>query len=129
MSLQSGNVRFNFSNHFVLFILETRLSRIKPFESTTVAVRELTEFLKSNVLSPIISNLSCVDLNNVLFRCKEEEGGVYSIPNYGEMVYTGLQGIASILDNIAINNDLGHPVCQNLRSGDWLMGMTYLRFK
>lgn len=29
-------------------------------------------------------------------------------------------GIVSVLSEITINNDLGHPVCANLRAGNWL---------
>lgn len=25
------------------------------------------------------------------------------------------------MDTIALNNDLGHPICHNLRAGDWLI--------
>ena len=49
-------------------------------------------------LHQIISKLSLTDLNRVLFHCDQEEqdegngGGVYNVPNYGPLVYCGLQG-------------------------------------
>lgn len=30
-------------------------------------------------------------------------------------------GLISVFANIRPNNDLGHPVCANLRQGDWLI--------
>lgn len=33
------------------------------------------------------------------------------------------------METIAFNNDLGHPICQNLREGDWLMDYTANRLK
>lgn len=33
------------------------------------------------------------------------------------------------METIAFNNDLGHPICQNLREGDWLMEYTANRLK
>ena len=71
-------------------------------------------------------SLSLVDLNFVLYRCDAEErdfsggrDGVYTIPNYGPLVYAGLQGWWSIVRNIVRDNDLGHPLCNHLRQGQW----------
>ncbi|KAI1369397.1 glucanotransferase domain of glycogen debranching enzyme-domain-containing protein [Xylaria arbuscula] len=73
-----------------------------------------------------MSELDLVDLNFLLYRCEAEErdgsdgkDGVYEIPNYGKLVYAGLQGWWSILKDIIKENDLGHPLCQNLRDGLW----------
>ena len=72
------------------------------------------------------NQLDLVDLNFVLYRCEPEErdfsggrDGVYSIPNYGSLVYAGLQGWWSVLRDVIQNNDLGHPICNHLRDGQW----------
>lgn len=33
------------------------------------------------------------------------------------------------MDQIAFTNDLGHPICDNLREGDWLVEYTVKRLK
>ncbi|KAK8757967.1 hypothetical protein V5799_004401 [Amblyomma americanum] len=78
-------------------------------------------------IAAIAKALSLSDLNRVLFRAECEEnaenrgGGAYNFPRHGSLVYCGLQGVMSLLSEIRIKNDLGHPVCDNLRVGDWLM--------
>ncbi|KAK4992236.1 bifunctional 4-alpha-glucanotransferase/amylo-alpha-1,6-glucosidase [Elasticomyces elasticus] len=71
---------------------------------------------------------SLTDLNFILYRCEPEErdssngkDGVYAIPNYGPLVYAGLQGWWSVLRDVAANNDLGHPICNHLREGQWAL--------
>lgn len=68
------------------------------------------------------------DLNAVLYRSEPEErvssggsSGSYTIPGYGPMVYCGLQGWQSVLRDVVANNDLGHPICDHLRSGQWAL--------
>ncbi|CAN8004123.1 unnamed protein product, partial [Ixodes hexagonus] len=78
-------------------------------------------------LASIAAALTLSDLNRVLFRadCEERaEGrncGAYSFHRFGTLVYCGLQGLMSVLSEVRSKNDLGHPMCDNLRAGDWLM--------
>ncbi|XP_033736885.1 glycogen debranching enzyme-like [Pecten maximus] len=80
---------------------------------------------KSN-FQAIVGKLTLSDLNRVLYRCDPEERddgkgfGSYDIPQYGQMVYCGLRGLMAVLSSIRSQNDLGHPLCNNLRNGDWL---------
>jgi glycogen debranching enzyme len=73
-------------------------------------------------------HLSLIDLNSVLYKCEPEErdsssgqDGVYNIPGYGSLVYAGLQGWWSVVEPIVRKNDLGHPLCDHLRQGQWAM--------
>nr|XP_057917611.1 glycogen debranching enzyme isoform X2 [Doryrhamphus excisus] len=76
-------------------------------------------------LAQLMSKLSLADMNVLLFRCDSEEqedgGGCYNIPGWMALKYAGLQGLMSVFADIRANNDLGHPVCSNLRQGDWLI--------
>ncbi|KAL5487406.1 hypothetical protein EMCRGX_G020000 [Ephydatia muelleri] len=111
--------------------------RVELFPEACAAVQFIRSFLKKDTntcdgsnlrdkLEDICSKLSLLDLNYVLYRCDSEErdegkgGGVYNVPGAGDMVYCGIQGVVSMVTGIRDNNDLGHPLCDNLRSGDWL---------
>ncbi|KAL1963499.1 hypothetical protein VTN77DRAFT_8080 [Rasamsonia byssochlamydoides] len=87
----------------------------------------LDNFITSGA-SEAFADLNLVDLNFVLYRCEAEErdatdgqDGVYNIPNYGLLVYAGLQGWWSVLENIIKYNELGHPLCDHLRQGQWAL--------
>ena len=80
------------------------------------------------------STLDVVDLNIVLFRADGEErdatggrDGTYNIPDYGQLVYCGLEGFMHPLRHIMRTNDLGHPLCSHLRNGAWAMDYVYER--
>ncbi|KAF7653347.1 hypothetical protein LDENG_00084160 [Lucifuga dentata] len=76
-------------------------------------------------LAQLMSKLTLADLNILLFRCDSEEqedgGGCYNIPGWESLKYAGLQGLMSVLADVRPSNDLGHPLCANLRQGDWLI--------
>ncbi|EON97811.1 putative glycogen debranching enzyme protein [Phaeoacremonium minimum UCRPA7] len=72
--------------------------------------------------------LDLIDLNFLLYRCEAEErdgsdgnDGVYDVPGYGKLVYAGLQGWWSVMKDVIKDNNLAHPMCQNLRDGQWAL--------
>lgn len=72
--------------------------------------------------------LDLIDLNFLLYRCDAEErdsssgrDGVYNIPRHGPLVYAGLQGWWSVVEPIVRRNELGHPLCDHLRQGQWAL--------
>jgi glycogen debranching enzyme len=83
----------------------------------------------------VVRGLDLLAINAILYRCENEEvastggDGVYNVPNYGKLVYAGLQGFMSVLKPIIANNDLGHPLCDNLRAGPWALDYTIHRLK
>lgn len=104
-----------------------------PFIKQSVA--ELKSCLVNNPnakvdIDRILSRLNFDELNILLYRCSTEEtdeqieSDVYTIPNYGPLVYCGLQGFVNVLERERVKNNLGHPMFQNLRQGDWMM--TYI---
>ena len=86
-------------------------------------------------LAAAVGDLDLLDLNYALYRCDQEErddghgGGAYVVPGAGAFVYCGLEGIMSMMKAVRDNNDLGHPLCDNLRSGDWLAGYSVNRLR
>ncbi|ODN03632.1 Glycogen debranching enzyme, partial [Orchesella cincta] len=101
--------------------------KILPPSSIVKALESLRSLLAPESVKKVTDSLSLRDLNKVLYRCEEEEKedtgyGAYDIPNFGKLVYCGLQGINSVMmSGIRSGNDLGHPVCDNLRGGNWIM--------
>lgn len=73
-------------------------------------------------------DLDLYDLNALMYRAEPEERdasdgkeGVYNIPNYGNLVYSGFEGWISVLKNVIWKNDLAHPLCDHLRDGEWAL--------
>ena len=79
--------------------------------------------------------LDLVDLNTVLHRADGEErdatggDGTYTIPNYGSLVYCGLEGWMHPLRQIMESNDLGHSLCEHLRQGTWSLNYVVHRLE
>ena len=80
-------------------------------------------------------NLTLVELNVMLHRESEEEkdatgesfAGSYGIPDGEGLKYCGLEGWMHPLRHIMTTNDLGHPLCHNLRAGTWAFDYVYER--
>ncbi|CAD8185334.1 unnamed protein product [Paramecium octaurelia] len=70
--------------------------------------------------------LSSSQLNYLLFMSEPEERdknntGLYFIPNYRQLIYAGFSGPRSATREAQTVNNLAHPICENLRSGNWLL--------
>ncbi|XP_030259205.1 glycogen debranching enzyme isoform X2 [Sparus aurata] len=106
-------------------VLRFYLSQFSPKYRRGSVMEENPPEALQKPLAQLMSKLTLADLNILLFRCDSEEqedgGGCYSIPGWETLKYAGLQGLMSVLADIRPNNDLGHPVCANLRQGDWLI--------
>lgn len=102
-------------------------------------------FLWGLELKRALEPLTLQKLNYVLFNCEKEEQSeyresAYDIPGFGKLVYCGLQGRSSVTDFVCLGirplikkiqetNDLGHPLCGNLRAGNWLPEYIVKRLK
>ncbi|KAJ5115314.1 hypothetical protein NUU61_001073 [Penicillium alfredii] len=129
-SLESIKIEEN-GNDVTISVLDTFApGSIALFETSIPGAKHadgLDNYIKSGV-DEAFSELSLIDLNFVLYRCEAEErdfsdgnDGVYSIPNHGPLIYAGLQGWWSVLEDIIKYNQLGHPLCDHLRQGQWAL--------
>lgn len=90
---------------FLVGIFYFQLFRASLPESVQNAIKTVRNLIdtfsltKPTSLNTIISKMSLSDLNRALYRCDQEERdegygfNTYNIPNFGSMVYAGLQGI------------------------------------
>ena len=117
-------------------LVQSACSAVQLIRSFLGREKTVTEGINWKLeLEETVGHLDLLDLNYALYRCDAEErdegqgGGIYVVPGAGAFVYCGLEGIMSMLTTVRDNNDLGHPICDNLRSGDWLAGYTLNRLK
>ncbi|XP_070709042.1 glycogen debranching enzyme-like isoform X1 [Pempheris klunzingeri] len=105
--------------------LRRHLIQFSPQYQTDSLSDHSTPPVLTKPLKTIMSRLTLADMNTLLYRCDAEEredgGGCYNIPSWIPLNYGGLQGLMSVMAEIRPENDLGHPLCDNLRQGDWMM--------
>ncbi|XP_031163660.1 glycogen debranching enzyme-like isoform X1 [Sander lucioperca] len=105
--------------------LRHHLIQFSPQYQTGSLAEHSTPSILTEPLRIIMSKLTLADMNILLYRCDAEEredgGGCYNIPSWLPLNYGGLQGLMSVMAEIRPKNYLGHPLCDNLRQGDWLM--------
>ena len=114
---------------FTLFPGSVCVVKVQPAPQVTSAIRHLSS-LQFDLEG--LEGLDLLDMNYVMYRCELEEqsdgcGGVYAVPGHGPLPYAGVAGFAGLLDEIAGSNDLGHPLCVNLREGWWAADYTVNR--
>ncbi|XP_076807276.1 glycogen debranching enzyme-like [Clavelina lepadiformis] len=115
--------------------------RVKMLESADKGINGIRKIISAlshdekSGFDDIVSGLDLHVLNRVLFHCKEEELsdglgiGAYGIPGWEDLRYCGIAGIAFPIARIRDGNDVGHPICTNLREGNWLMDYISMRLQ
>uniref|UniRef100_A0A672NX71 Glycogen debranching enzyme n=1 Tax=Sinocyclocheilus grahami TaxID=75366 RepID=A0A672NX71_SINGR len=98
-------------------VLRHHLIQFNPlYKAGSLPDPNTPDILKSP-LTQIMSKMTLADMNILMFRCdaeeKEDGGGCYNIPNKTCLL--------SVMADIRPKNDLGHPFCDNLRQGDWMI--------
>ena len=108
------------------------------------SLTELTELPVLNEVPFILSltrtewRLILVKLSGRIFSCASLHHMLISVPLWGHdyqncnysfviRIHSYLTGVISVLATVRQFNDLGHPLCRNLRDGDWLMDYTVSR--
>jgi hypothetical protein len=98
-------------------IVVLQVSLLPQFHQTIVNIQQLINQFSNptSQFNQVVKELRLVDLERVLYRSSVEEKSdgkgfdVYSIPDYGKFVYSGLQGQISLLEKILSHNELKHP--------------------
>ncbi|CAI4224223.1 unnamed protein product [Auanema sp. JU1783] len=111
--------------------------KVRLADDQLAAINEIRDILSRNRITELLNELEALtllDFNHLLFCCSQEDQvnvGVnpYDVPNFGTFVYGGLHGIVTVLKKIRESNDLGHPLCSNIRDGLWLVGFIVNRLR
>ncbi|KAI3406672.2 GDB1 [Candida oxycetoniae] len=128
-NIEEPSVEYNNNGDSIIKVNSSFLpGSISVFSTEIPGVnKQLDEYVKRGAIEAS-KELDLYDLNNLLYRCSPEEldassgkEDVYDIPGYGRLVYAGLEGWQGALKSIIWSNDLGSPICDHLRSGDWAL--------
>lgn len=108
----------------------------KDFPAGSIAIFEtqqngvdlsLDHFIRSGAMLAT-ANVTLQSLNPILYHaaseeldCSEGKESTYNVPAIGNLVYCGLQGWIAELRAIVFDNDLAHPLSENLREGTWAL--------
>jgi glycogen debranching enzyme len=102
-----------------------------PAEVSIKARQELYASLLPSCKAAL-ANVTLTDLNIILYRCAPEERsttdtGAYNFPGWRATTYCGLAGVHQLM--LDSNGDLGSPIYQHLREGNWLMSYCWQRLE
>lgn len=106
-----------------LCIFKTELHSQNSLEALNLIYEELKYDYKT-----IFSEASLESLNHLLWRCSSEEldvsgnkRNIYEVPQFKPFTYAGIGGLVIEFIKLINKNNLGHEICNNIRSGDWLI--------
>jgi glycogen debranching enzyme len=118
-------------------IIVLEISVLKQINQSLINIQQLINQFSNptSQFNSIVKELTLIDLERILYRSSIEEQSdgkgfdVYTIPDYGQLIYSGIYGIIPILNKIRLENDLKHPFINNLKQGNWFIDYTANRLK
>eukprot|EP01126_Amoeba_proteus_P057080 TRINITY_DN7241_c0_g1_i1.p1 TRINITY_DN7241_c0_g1~~TRINITY_DN7241_c0_g1_i1.p1 ORF type:complete len:799 (-),score=155.53 TRINITY_DN7241_c0_g1_i1:88-2484(-) len=98
-------------------------------EKSEHVIKSLSALDNDQMIYSCFQKITSVDFQYLLFSSNPEERthsgrGTYHVDGIGDFPYAGIAGVVPYLQNIRSTYDLGHPLCNNLRQGNWLMDYT-----
>lgn len=129
--LVESNSDIQLPNHILNY--DECIERIKntPNDIASLPFKQ-EEKLSITMLKEYLANpqIDLAAFNILLYRCDNEERdvskgqrGIYGVKDT-EICFAGIAGICIPLKKIIKYNDMGHPIFNNLREGNWLMDYT-----
>lgn len=110
--------------------LENQHLRIVPGSATIIFQKcKNLQFYHAphlEALKNALKKFSISTLAQILFSCENEEKfrsgrGMYGLVNGEKLIFSGLYGFLGLAKHLIKNDDLGHPVFENIRQGNWLL--------
>ncbi|CEM21760.1 unnamed protein product [Vitrella brassicaformis CCMP3155] len=79
-------------------------------------------------ITEVMKGVPLTSISRLLYSCDNEEKdrtygkrGVYDVPGHGPLPYCGICGVIPILEEVRRTHNLNHPLCVNVREGDWML--------
>ncbi|KAK6199377.1 glycogen debranching enzyme [Scheffersomyces amazonensis] len=126
--LPSPSIEFNGKESIIKVDESFIPGSIAVFSTEIPGVDEdLDHYVKEGAIEASLG-LDLYDLNAILYKSSPEEldasagqENVYNIPQYGTLVYAGLEGWNTALKHVIWQNNLGHAICNHIRDGEWAL--------
>ncbi len=111
-----------------VIVLQTRLPT-----AAQNALKGIRAMLADGSALRALAQCTLLDLNVIMYRCDAEERattstGAYVFPDVDAPAYCGIAGLCQLLQ-LKVAGDLGSPVYENVRRGDWLLQYCWERLE
>ena len=125
-SHETNNDYIHFSNQPASFACIIETEQVPEQLECLTQIKTITNISAKSLAEKFYDQLDAVDINYQLYTCNTEEqayfqSSCYDLPDYGLLKYAGFAGIKNFLMQMDNDNNLGHPLCDNLRNGNWLI--------
>ena len=113
----------------------TMVLKTNSNEGLSIKQNHINKLVHELLYLPDFNNVNLETLNYSLYKCNEEEldftdgkRGTYSIDGV-PIIYAGISSYVYLIRSYKETQNLGSPLYNNIRSGNWLLDYILTRFK